>query len=354
MKDEIFEEYSREKEPTKYYKTYAWKTAIGLQKVDGLEPSEYLIKTAEQHIDGDISFDDAHKLITSYYKENKAKSERTEEADKVSVRIAEIISEKSFVFSPIEFTTIHKRLFEGIYSHAGRIRDYNITKDEWVLDGDTVIYGNAINLRETLEYDFGVEKNFDYKGLSTEDVIKHVARFISNLWQIHIFGEGNTRTTAVFLIKYLTKLGFNVTNDIFAENSWYFRNALVRANYNNIPKRIFATSEYLELFFRNLVFGEQNKLSNRSMLAVELQSATPEISKSQNDTLNDALDCNLDELALLRFVKENPNATQVEIAKHIGKSERTVKRMTPALIERGLLERENGKRNGKWVVKCEL
>ena len=136
MKDEIFEEYSREKEPTKYYKTYAWKTAIGLQKVDGLEPSEYLIKTAEQHIDGDISFDDAHKLITSYYKENKAKSERAEEADKVSVRIAEIISEKSFVFSPIEFTTIHKRLFEGIYSHAGRIRDYNITKDEWVLDGD--------------------------------------------------------------------------------------------------------------------------------------------------------------------------------------------------------------------------
>ena len=204
MKDEIFEEYSREKEPTKYYKTYAWKTAIGLQKVDGLEPSEYLIKTAEQHIDGDISFDDAHKLITSYYKENKAKSERAEEADKVSVRIAEIISEKSFVFSPVEFTTIHKRLFEGIYSHAGRIRDYNITKDEWVLDGDTVIYGNAINLRETLEYDFGVEKNFDYKGLSTEDIIKHVARFISNLWQIHIFGEGNTRTTAVFLIKYLS------------------------------------------------------------------------------------------------------------------------------------------------------
>ena len=153
MSNDIFEKYSKEKEPTKYYKTYAWKTAIGLQKVDGLEPSKYLIQTAEQNINGDISFDDAHALIHSYYKESKIKSERAEEADKVSVRIAQIISEKSFVFSPIEYTTIHKRLFDGIYSHAGKIRDYNISKEEWVLDGDTVIYGNAFNLRETLEYD---------------------------------------------------------------------------------------------------------------------------------------------------------------------------------------------------------
>lgn len=242
MKDELFEEYSKEKEPTKYYKTYAWKTAIGLQQVDGLEPSEYLIKTAEQSINGDISFDDAHRLITSYYKENKSQAERTEEADKVSVRIAQIISENSFVFSPIELITIHKRLFEGIYSHAGRIRDYNISKQEWVLDGDTVTYGNAYSLRETLDYDLNLEKNFSYSGLSTDDVIKHIARFISNLWQIHIFGEGNTRTTAVFLIKYLSKLGFNVTNDIFAKNSWYFRNALVRANYNNRTKNVTETT----------------------------------------------------------------------------------------------------------------
>ena len=210
MKDEIFEKYSKEKEPTKYYKSYAWKTAIGLQKVDGLEPSEYLIKTASKNINGDITFEDAHELITSYYKENTIHAERAEEADKVSVRIAQIISEKSFVFSPIEFITIHRRLFEGIYSHAGRIRDYNITKEEWVLDGDTVTYGSAINLKETLEYDFSVEKNFSYKGLSTEEMISHISRFIANLWQIHIFGEGNTRTTAVFLIKYLSKLGFNV------------------------------------------------------------------------------------------------------------------------------------------------
>ena len=338
MRNEIFEEYSREKEPTKYYKTYAWKTAIGLQKVDGLETSEYLIKTAEQNINGDISFDDAHKLITSYYKENKAKSERTEEADKVSVRIAEIISEKSFVFSPIEFITIHKRLFEGIYSHAGRIRDYNITKDEWVLDGDTVIYGNAINLRETLEYDLGVEKNFDYTNLSTEDVIKHVARFISNLWQIHIFGEGNTRTTAVFLIKYLSKLGFNVTNDIFAENSWYFRNALVRANYNNREKGITETTYYVEIFLRNLLLAEDNILSNREMHVAykEIEEPVQVITERER--------------TIIDFLRKNPSITLDEIAERIGKSPRTVKAAVKSMRDRGIVERVGGKRNGIWKV----
>ena len=339
MTYEIFEEYSREKEPTKYYKTYAWKTAIGLQRVDGLEPSEYLIKTAEQHIDGDISFDDAHNLIASYYKENKVRSERAEEADKVSVRIAEIISERSFVFSPVEFTTIHKRLFEGIYSHAGKIRDYNVSKDEWVLDGDTVIYGNAINLRETLEYDFGIEKNFDYNGLSTEDVIKHVARFISNLWQIHIFGEGNTRTTAVFLIKYLAKLGFNVTNDIFAENSWYFRNALVRANYNNRDKGITETTYYVELFLRNLLLGEDNILSNREMHIAykEPIESEPIVNKRES--------------AIIEILRTNPSITLDEVAEKIGKSPRTIKNAVKSLRERGIIERVGGKKNGSWAIK---
>lgn len=338
MKNEIFEEYSKEKEPTKYYKSYAWKTAIGLQKVDGLEPSEYLIKTAEQNINGDISFDDAHALISSYYKEHKTKTERAEEADKVSVRIAQIISEKSFVFSPIELTTIHKRLFEGIYSHAGKIRDYNITKDEWVLDGDTVIYGNAINLRETLEYDFGVEKKFNYKGLSTEEIISHIAKFISNLWQIHIFGEGNTRTTAVFLIKYLSKLGFNVTNDIFAENSWYFRNALVRANYNNRTKGIFETTHYLELFLRNLLLNEDNILSNR-----EMHIGYTEIKEDANKT-------NKREEIILELIRNNPNITLQEIADAIGKSLRTVKTTIKSLQGHGKIERVGGKKNGHWKI----
>ena len=339
MKEELFEEYSKEKEPTKYYKSYAWKTAIGLQKVDGLEPSEYLIKTAEQSINGDISFDDAHKLITSYYKENKSQAERTEEADKVSVRIAQIISENSFVFSPIELITIHKRLFEGIYSHAGTIRDYNISKQEWVLDGDTVIYGNAYNLRETLDYDLNIEKSFDYTGLSTEEIIKHIARFVSNLWQIHIFGEGNTRTTAVFLIKYLSKLGFNVTNDIFAENSWYFRNALVRANYNNRAKNVSETTYYIELFLRNLLLNEDNILSNR-----EMHISYKEIKeKPQETTEREAL--------ILNLLRENPQITLAEISEKIDKSLRTVKASIKSMQNKGIIERIGSKKSGSWKVK---
>ena len=338
MSDEIFEEYSKEKEPAKYYKSYAWKTAIGLQQVDGLEPSEYLIKTAEQNINGDISFDDAHALISSYYKTSKTKADRTEEADKVSVRIAQIISENSFVFSPVELMTIHKRLFEGIYSHAGRLRDYNITKDEWVLDGDTVTYGNAFNLRETLEYDFGVEKNFNYNGLSTEQIISHIARFISNLWQIHIFGEGNTRTTAVFLIKYLGKLGFNVTNDIFAENSWYFRNSLVRANYNNRTKGVFETTKYLELFLRNLLLGEDNILSNR-----EMHVNYKEVKSSTEEALTR-------EQIIVEILEKQPKITLQEIADKIGKSLRTVKMSIKVLQESGKIERVGGKKEGSWKV----
>ncbi len=339
MKDELFEEYSKEKEPTKYYKTYAWKTAIGLQQVDGLEPSEYLIKTAEQSINGDISFDDAHQLITSYYKENRSQAERTEEADKVSVRIAQIISENSFVFSPIELITIHKRLFEGIYSHAGRIRDYNISKQEWVLDGDTVIYGNAYNLRETVDYDFSLEKKFNYADLSTEDIIQHIARFISNLWQIHIFGEGNTRTTAVFLIKYLSKLGFNVTNDIFAENSWYFRNALVRANYNNRAKNVTETTYYLELFLRNLLLDEDNILSNREMHIVY---------KEVEDHPRGTTDR---EKAIIDLIQANPRITLTEISEKIDKSLRTVNSTMKALQEKGIIERVGSKKNGIWATK---
>ena len=311
-----------------------------------------------QHIEEDITIDQVKDMLDTYYQSKDSREqlddERTEEADKVSARITEILSEQSFSFTPDYLLRIHRRLFEGIYKHAGQLRNVNITKKEWVLNGDTVLYSNYDMLRETLEYDFEQEKKTDYSVLNADMAVKQICKFVSGIWQIHPFREGNTRTTAVFTMKWLQTFGFSVDNDVFKDNSWYFRNALVRANYNNIPKRIFATSEYLELFFRNLLFGEQNKLSNRTMLAGDPQSATQEISKSQNGTLDDTFNCNLDELALLRFVKENPDAIQIEIAKHIGKSERTVKRMTPALIERGLLERENGKRNGKWVVKCEI
>ena len=263
-----FKEYLRESEPDKAYKGYAWSTAIGLQAVDGLKPSKYLIETAIQNIEGKITMKEAQKLIDIYYEERPMhlmEGERTEEADKVSSRIAEILSETAFSFSPNEYISIHRKLFQGIYEHAGKIRDYNITKKEWILDGETVMYGSASELMATLEYDFSREKNFSYRGLSMDEIIHHLAVFISRLWQIHIFGEGNTRTTAVFFIKYLRTLGFSATNDIFAENAWYFRNALVRANYTNLQKGIHETTEYLEAFLRNLLLNEENELHNRDL-----------------------------------------------------------------------------------------
>ena len=272
MEKDPFKEYLRESEPDQFYKGYAWSTAIGLQAVDGLKPSKYLIDTAIRNIEGKITMKEAQSLIDSYYEEKPAHlsdDERTEEADKVSSRIAEILSETAFSFSPNEYIAIHRKLFQGIYKHAGKIREYNITKKEWVLDG-AVMYGSASELRATLEYDFSQEKDFSYKGLSMDEIIHHLAVFISRLWQIHIFGEGNTRTTAVFFIKYLRTLGFSATNDIFAENAWYFRNALVRANYTNLQKNIYETTEYLEAFLRNLLLNEKNELHNRNLHISEL------------------------------------------------------------------------------------
>ena len=268
MEKDPFKEYLRESEPDKAHKGYVWSTAIGLQAVDGLKPSKYLIDTAIQNIEGKITMKEAQSLIDSYYEERPvhlSDDDRTEEADKVSSRIAEILSETAFSFSPNEYISIHRKLFRGIYKHAGKIRDYNITKKEWVLDGATVMYGSASELRATLEYDFSQEKDFSYKGLSMDEIIHHLAVFISRLWQIHIFGEGNTRTTAVFFIKYLRTLGFYATNAIFAENAWYFRNALVRANYTNLQKGIHETTEYLEAFLRNLLLNEKNELHNRNL-----------------------------------------------------------------------------------------
>lgn len=267
MNQDPFKEYIRESEPNKREKGYAWQTAIGLQAVDGLKTSKYLIDIAIRNIEGDISIDEANSLLNSYYEENPKQDpgDRTEEADKVSVRIVKVLSETGFSFTPNEYISIHKILFTGIYRHAGKTRDYNITKKEWVLDGETVLYGNAFELRDTLEYDFSEERTFSYKGLLINEIIYHLAVFVSRLWQIHIFEEGNTRTTAVFFIKYLRTLGFDATNDIFAENAWYFRNALVRANYNDFKIGVHETTEYLELFLQNLLLNEENELHNRVM-----------------------------------------------------------------------------------------
>lgn len=267
MNTDPFKEYLIEKDPTQKEKSYAWDTAIGLQAVDGLSPSGYLKETAAKNIKGEITLKEAYQLIESYYQEKPYhnETERTEEADKVSVRIASLLTEKAFSFNPKEYVAIHKKLFTGIYPHAGQLRNYNITKKEWVLDGDSVIYGSATELAAILDYDFAQERAFSYRNLPTNAMIKHLAEFIARLWQIHIFCEGNTRTTAVFFIKYLHTLGFDMTNDIFAENAWYFRNAMVRANYNNYKKGVFATTEYLETFLKNLLLEETNPLKNRDL-----------------------------------------------------------------------------------------
>lgn len=269
MSEEL-EEYLRAKDPEKAELAGLWRTAIGLQKVDGLTPSAYLFETARRNIEGEITIAEAGKIIGEYYKSKAVRAEaektRTDEADIVSQRITEILAEPTFSFSPEELISIHKRLFDGIYKHAGKIRDYNITKNEWVLKGETVQYASSYRLIETLAYDFGEEKKFSYSNLSMDEVVGHLCRFIAGIWQIHPFGEGNTRTTSIFTIKYLRSLGFDADNKVFAENSFYFRNALVRANYSNIPKKIEETTEFLESFFRNLIFGEKNELKSRYLI----------------------------------------------------------------------------------------
>ena len=269
MNPQEFDEYLRQSEPRRSERAQSWKTAIGLQAVDGLKPSSYLLETARRHIEGDISIEEVKSLIDSYYQTQTSHTQdsaMTEEADKVSANIAELLNEKTFTFSPMGYISIHRRIFNGVFKFAGSLRDYNISKKEWVLRGDTVLYTSAAELRMTLDYDFAQEARFDYRTLSPSEMIVHFARFISGLWQIHPFGEGNTRTTAVFAIKYLRSMGFDVNNDLFAAHSWYFRNALVRANYRNYQKKVEPDFHFLEQFFRNLLLGEQDELKNRYLL----------------------------------------------------------------------------------------
>ena len=265
MHKDPFEDYIRQGEASQYEKARAWKTAIGLQAVDGLTPSSYLVELAKKNIEGEMSLQALHTLLKNYYESYPNQEDRTAEADMVSLRISELLLEKAFSFTPTEYLSIHRQLFTDIYPHAGSIRDYNITKKEWVLDGDTVTYVTVSELGATLLYDIEQEKEFSYANMDMSDTIRHLATFVARLWQIHVFGEGNTRTTAVFFIKYLRTLGFAVTNDMFADHAWYFRNALVRANYQNLKVGVYRTTEYLERFLRNLLLDEDHVLSNRSM-----------------------------------------------------------------------------------------
>lgn len=270
-----FDSYKKQDEPEKYEKAENWGIAIGLQQVDGLTPSKYLIELAKNNIEGKISIDEANEEIRRYYKENPAKTIKEQdekEADEVSARITKLLSTHTFSFRPTELISIHKFLFSGILDDklAGHIRNYNITKKEPVLNGDSVVYGSASSILETLDYDFEKEKTFKYQGLSKKEKVEHLAQFISGIWQIHPFGEGNTRTTAVFTIKYLYTLGFKTNNNMFEKYAQYFRNALVRANYQNLEKDIPYTMNYLNKFFGNLLLEENNVLDNREMIIKNL------------------------------------------------------------------------------------
>lgn len=261
-----FDEYIRQGEPAQKEKAGYWQTAIGLQAVDGLKVSDYLQNTARRHIDGDITIDQARELVNQYYltkAAHNADDEGKEEADRVSSNIVKVFSTPTFDFTTGGYQSVHRRVFEGVMQHAGEFRTYDITKKEWVLEGDTVLYLNWEDLRRAIDYDLEQERAYTYKGKSPDEMIGHLTQFVSGLWQIHPFAEGNTRTTAVFTIQYLRSLGFDVDNDQFAKHSWYFRNALVRANYHNIAKGIDYTPIYLERFFRNLLLGEQWDLRNR-------------------------------------------------------------------------------------------
>lgn len=351
IKKDPFNEYIKNVPPTRKELGQAWQTAIGLQDVDGLKPSEYLYETAKKNIDGEISIDEAGKLINSYYESKSVRLEnelRTEEADKVSARIARILSDNSFTFSPTQYISIHRELFMGIYPHAGKIRDYNISKKEWVLDGDTVSYGNASDLMEILEYDFSQERKFRFNGLTMEETIRHLAQFISRIWQIHIFGEGNTRTTAVFSIKYFRMLGFNVENNLFAENSWYFRNALVRANYNNIKEGIYETTEFLEKFLKNLILNDNNELHNREMhISHTFLLGHEELT---GDPINDPINLNDREQSIINLLRNDSTLTRNDMAEKLNCSDSTIKRLLKAMVEKGIIKRIGSNKKGEWII----
>lgn len=354
-------EYIRQGEPAQAEKSESWQIAIGLQQVDGLETSDYLLATAKDHIEGKIDIKEAQRRIVSYYEaadQRQYFENDTAEADIVSSRITELLGENTFQFSPAEFQNIHKRLFTGIIDHAGMWRTYNISKAEWVLNGKSVVYAPWQSIRDTLDYDFEKERVFSYGSLTLEEIIQHLASFTSGIWQIHPFCEGNTRTTAVFILKYMKAFGLSIDNEVFKNHSWYFRNALVRANYNDLQNNIHATTNFLEQFFENLLLGTDHELKNRYLhidfddwqQSTAVQSATDHIPKCQNGTL----ECTLEELALLRLLAEHPGFTQRELQEKTGRSLRTIKRTMIALQNKGYIQRTGGKRYGKRQVLVDF
>lgn len=352
-----FEEYLRATEPGPKERAELWQMAIGLQKVDGLEVSDYLVDTAKRHIEGEVNIDDVDKLITTYYQSEAAREipDDVKQADEVSKNIVRVLSEQSFSFSIQGLAGLHRRIFNGVMKHAGEFRKYNVTKKEWALDGATVLYGPYEDLTRTIEYDLEQERQFSYKGLSQSQIIEHLVRFVSDIWQIHPFPEGNTRTTAVFTIKYLRSMGYSVENDMFKSHSWYFRNALVRANYRNAVKGVEPTYEFLILFFRNLLLGENNELRNRYLHIrwdeAKCQNEVSNVAKPQNEVSKMTKpQLSVKEKAVVEIMTENPHVTIDKIAEITGISDSTIDRIIKTLKEKGVIERKGQKNNSEWIV----
>lgn len=341
-----FDYYIQQGEPSQREKAEAWAVAIGLQDVDGLKPSAYLLETARKHIEGEVDYEQAKRLVDSYYETLPTDKQNadTEEADKVSLHITQVLSERTFNFSPAELANIHRRLFIGVLPHAGKYRDVNITKREWVLNGDTVLYTSCDAISATLDYDFGQERKFSYKGLNKTEMVAHFARFISGIWQIHPFREGNTRTTAVFAIKYLRKLGYRVTNEPFADNAKYFRNALVRANYQNYEKGIDETTHFLELFLRNVLFGENNELRKRyehiDWKRLPIQKHTDE---PINEPINEPIK------RVFEYIRTHEGCKRQQIADALGMTLIKVRRTLAELSDK--IEYKGSNKTGGYYLK---
>lgn len=362
-----FDEYLRQGEPSQKESAENWKTAIGLQAVDGLQPSAYLIDVAKRNIEGEITLDETRKLIDSYYQSKTVrtpKDEEEEEADKVSANIAKILASKTFAFNTNGYVSLHRRIFEGVFKHAGEIRQYDISKKEWVLEGDSVNYLNWEDLRRALDWDIEQEKNFSYKGLTDDEKIEHIAKFVSGIWQIHAFREGNTRTTAIFTIQYLRSLGYKVNNEMFAKHSWYFRNALVRANYRNINKDIEYSPIYLVRFFRNLLLGESWVLKNRYLhidptdeWKVQPRLATPQApphasSKGgQKRWTENRKGGQKTKDSILSLIASDPFVTTNEMSKRLEINRSAISKHIKKLKEDHIIERIGPDKGGKWIIK---
>lgn len=256
-----------------------WQTGFGLQEIDGLKPSRYMVELATEHIEGKLDYQQVYDQISKYHTET---DDSTKEADIVSLRIAEVLSSTAFKFAPTTLKSIHRELFYGVLPQGVKLGEYrpnNISKQEPILEGDSVIYDHYSTIAESLSYDFNQEKEFDYRGKSPEEMVKHIKKFISGIWQIHPFGEGNTRTVTVFMIKYLRSLGFTVDNEPFKKNSRYFRDALVLDN----AKLNKYHPEYLERFFENLLLDGEHQLSLREMYSEVLPTQNPEKKKPDQE-----------------------------------------------------------------------